>query len=323
MELILQAPDPTDHGAFSELADVYLRSKDRRIDLPWLPPELQVILAGDDYVRTDVVQARLGDEVVAVGWADLPERDNTSVGYIEIAVPPEHRRNGYGTAILDWLAARVLEDGRDTLLGETVRAADEETGPGREFALARGFAFDTLNAQRELLLPSSQPPAEPRDGYTLQSWRGEPPAGLIDDYATLRALLNTEAPSGQTGLENEFWDAERLRLEVDQWWRQRRTAQTVVALAPDGTLAGHTQLLFPAKSTVVYQWDTLVLPEHRGHGLGLALKREAMHAADELLEGRERIVTWNDAANEPMIRVNTELGYRLSAFADQWAKKLN
>ena len=30
-----------------------------------------------------------------------------------------------------------------------------------------------------------------------------------------------------------------------------------MAVAPDGHLAGHTQLLFPAASPEVYQWDTV------------------------------------------------------------------
>lgn len=322
MAVTLETPDPTDHGAFSEFSDVYLRANERRIDVPWLPPELQVVLAGDEYVRTDVVQARDGDVVVAVGWAELPERDNTEVAFIEIAVPPEYRRRGYGTAVLDWLGSRAAEDGRSTMLAETTRPCDDETGPGREFALARGFVFDTINAQRELTLPADPAPADPRDGYTLAAWRGDIPPQWLDEYAALRSLLNQEAPSGEFELENEFWDADRLRLEVDQWWRQHRVAQTVAAVAPDGTLAGHTQLVFPKNSGEVYQWDTLVLPDHRGHGLGLALKRQAMIEAADLLADRTRILTWNDMRNDPMIAVNEELGYRLTAWSDQWTKPL-
>lgn len=64
-----------------------------------------------------------------------------------------------------------------------------------------------------------------------------------------------------------------------------REMQVVVARAPDGSLAGHTQLAFPADGTEVYQWDTLVRSEHRGHGLGLALRIRAMEAFSDLLEG--------------------------------------
>lgn len=323
MGVTLETPDPTDHGGFAQFADAYLSANDRSIDVPWLPRELQVLLAGDEYVRTDVVQAREGDEIVAVGWAELPERDNTDVAFLEIAVPARHRRRGHGTAVLQWLCRRAAQDGRSKALTETTRFADDETGPGREFVIASGFAFDTVNAQRQLDLPTQQPPVEMRDGYGLAAWRGDIPPQWIDEYAVLRSLLNQEAPSGETELENEFWDADRLRLEIDQWWRQHRVAQTVVAVAPDGSLAGHTQLVFPRDSPDVYQWDTLVLAQHRGHGLGLALKRQAMVEAADLLADRTRIVTWNDATNDPMIAVNEELGYRLTAWSDQWARPLN
>lgn len=322
MSLTIEALDPTDLGVFAEFYDVYRRSNERDIDQPWSFDELQVASLGDEYVRNDSLIAREGETVVGVTLAEYPERDNVESVFAEVWVPPELRRRGIGTQLLERLEQRAREDGRTTVLTETLRPYDEETTAAREFMLARGYAPDTTNVQRELALPWTQQEVVPRDGYTLQAWRGLPPVGWLDQYARLRALLNQEAPSGQTQLENEYWDADRLRLEVDQWRRQRRTAQVVVAVAPDGTLAGHTQLLFPHDSAEVYQWDTLVLPEHRGHGLGLALKQQAMLEAADLLAGRRRIVTWNDAQNDHMIAVNEILGFRPTAWADQWVKHL-
>lgn len=322
MGVTIEALDPTDHGAFVEFCDVYGRSHTRDIDQPWLPDELRVMLTGDEYLRIDALVARVGDTAVGVAMTELPERDNVTTAFAEVSVPPELRRRGHGTALLERLELRVAEDGRDTILIESLRPIGDETSPGRAFVLARGYQPDTTNMQRELALPTALVPAEPQDGYSLVGWRSEPPPQWIEQYAELRSLLNQEAPSGETQLENEFWDADRILTEVDQWKRQNRTAQTVVAVAPDGTLAGHTQLVFPANSTEVYQWDTLVLPAHRGHGLGLAVKRQAMREAADLLDGRARIVTWNDAKNDHMIAVNETMGYRATAWADQWFKAL-
>ena len=72
----------------------------------------------------------------------------------------------------------------------------------------------------------------------------------------------------------------------------------------------------------MFQWDTLVLPTHRGHGLGLALKVATMQAADDLLEGRRRIITYNAAGNEAMIRVNEALGFRQVAWVGEYVKEL-
>lgn len=320
MSVTIEVLDPTDHGAFTEFYEVYRRSNEQDYDQPWSADELLVLIVGDEYSRNESLVAREGEAVVGVALADFPERDNVETAYGEVWVPPELRRRGYGTALAERLELRVAEDGRARVLTETLRGIDLETSSGREFMLARGFRPDTTNVQRELRLPVECPPAEPSDGYELVAWRGLPPRNWLDQYAHLRALLNQEAPSGETQLENEYWDADRLVLEADQWKRQRRTSQTVVAVASDGTLVGHTQLLFPVDSTEVYQWDTLVLPGHRGHGLGLAIKRQAMHEAADLLEGRRRVVTWNDSQNDHMIAVNEELGYRATACADQWVK---
>ena len=80
-----------------------------------------------------------------------------------------------------------------------------------------------------------------------------------------------QAPSGDVGIGPEHFDAARVRHEEARWREQGRVGQTVAAVAPDGTLAGHTQLVVPDHGETAYQWDTLVLPAHRGHGLGLAL----------------------------------------------------
>ena len=97
--------------------------------------------------------------------------------------------------------------------------------------------------------------------------------------------------------------------------------QVMVARAPDGRLAGHTQLAFPACAEV-YQWDTLVRPAHRGLGLGLALKTAMMHATADLLEGRRRVHTENAASNRHMIAVNETLGFRQVAWLGEYVRTL-
>lgn len=62
--------------------------------------------------------------------------------------------------------------------------------------------------------------------------------------------------------------------------------------------------------------------EEIGHGLGLALKVTIMRAAADLLEGRRRIVTYNAAGNEAMIRVNEALGFRQTAWVGEYVKEL-
>lgn len=322
MDLSFEILDPTDAGAVAEYHKVYRSSFTEDYDHPWSFEELQHLLIGNAWMRRLALIARDGEQIVGIAQVDLPQRDNVTAAFVEIGVPPKYRRAGIGTALLERVEKYATEDGRELLLTETIRSFEADEGPSHGFVRAHGFEPDARNIQRELRLPAEVVAPELPGGFRFVSWRATPPAEWVDQYAKLRSLLNQEAPAGLLELENENWDADRVRLEADQWQRQRRTPQTVIVVGPGDVVAGHTQLVFSETNPTVYQWDTLVLPEHRGLGLGRALKRRAMHEAADLLEGRERITTWNDENNTHMIALNEELGYVPVAVADQWLKRL-
>ena len=195
-------------------------------------------------------------------------------------------------------------------------------GPAAASGRRTGSGWTCWTPSGSCALPADLPPLLLDPGYTLQSWRGPCPEELIEQYADLRRILVEEAPSGDVGLENEYWDAERVRQDEASLARTGRHMQVTVARSADGDLAGHTQLCFPAAADEVYQWDTLVRPEHRGHGLGLALKIGTMHAAADLLAGRRRITTENAASNSHMIAVNETLGFRQTAWAGEYVRNI-
>ena len=66
------------------------------------------------------------------------------------------------------------------------------------------------------------------------------------------------------------------------------------------------------------QGDTIVVPEHRGHRLGLRVKLANL----ELLAARHpdvhRIGTYNAEDNRFMLAVNTALGYRPAGSLVEW-----
>lgn len=313
--------DVADAPSFDELYDVYLRSSGRPFDAPWLPVEKRVNLTDDAYVAKVAVIGR--DEAggaVAAGWCVLPLSDNPTFAFVEVFVPPEHRRLRHGTHVLEHLLAIARSHGRTRAFSMPAWAVDVDGDAGRWFAEAHGFELDILDAVRELALPATVPPLVVADGYTLETWRGRCPDAWIDEYAELRRMLTSEAPSGEAGLEDEFWDAARVRKDEADLERVGRRMQVVVARAGDGGLAGHTQLAFAGDGVEVYQWDTLVRREHRGHGLGLALKVRAMQVSADLLEGRRRIVTFNAASNQHMIAVNERLGFQQTAWVGEYVR---
>jgi GNAT superfamily N-acetyltransferase len=309
--------------AYDEWYAVYRSGHERPFDQPYSYAEQRVNLTPDPYRDAVALLARDADGIaVAAACAELPLRDNRDFAYVEVVASPPRRREGHGSRLLDDLVERVRDRGRTRLLGEITWGVGEDGEPARRFARRHGFEADLLDAIRELPLPATVPELDLDPDYELRTWRGPCPADLVDEYASLRHQMMQEVPSGEAGLEGEFWDATRVRHDEDQWVQQDREAQVTVARhRASGRLAGHTQLVFPSDQEV-FQWDTLVLPAHRGHGLGLALKVRTMQAASDLLEGRRRITTYNAASNAHMIRVNERLGFVQTAWCEEVLRRL-
>jgi GNAT superfamily N-acetyltransferase len=320
--MVVSRIDVSDDAQFAAFHDVYARAFDRDFDQPYGPVEKRAGLRDDDYNAGIVLLARDVDGAAVGGaYAQLPLQDNRDFAYVEVFVVPQRRREGHGRALLEALVAEVRAVGRSTLMGEAAWAVDDQGAPARAFAEASGFALDLLEAHRELGLPAEvgTPVVDP--AYEIRGWRDVCPDAWVDGYAQLRRVMVQEAPSGDAGLENEKWDAARVRHEEARWVEQGRSAQISVALAMSGEVVGHTQLLFPEDAPAeVFQWDTLVLPAHRGHGLGLALKQANMRDAADLLEGRRRIHTYNAASNAPMIAVNEAMGFRQIAWVGEYVR---
>lgn len=312
-------------AAYRTYYATYLAAMDDEWDRPYSARELKIEqFEDDDYSTTTVLLGRDDDgEPIGVGSVAVPLKDNLHLAYINVHVVPARRREGHGRAIVEEIAEIARDHGRQSILGEARWGVDEEGSANSAFAESLGFTLGLVDAHRVLLLPASLPDAPARDGYVLRTWRGPCPEQWIDQYANLLALITQEAPRGDLELENEFFDAARIRSDEDALLRQGRIMQVSVALGPDGVVAGHTQLVFPsAEQPDVFQYDTLVLGEHRGHGLGMSLKVHTMNAAADLLEGRKFVHTYNAASNKPMIDVNEQLGFRLVANCGEYVREL-
>jgi GNAT superfamily N-acetyltransferase len=87
---------------------------------------------------------------------------------------------------------------------------------------------------------------------------------------------------------------------------------------------GFTQVSVSADDPAVgYQQDTLVLREHRGHGLGLRLKAANALLLLDTLPAVKTIRTWNADDNAPMLSVNRALGYVVDGYSREWQKVLD
>ncbi|MEO5743197.1 MAG: GNAT family N-acetyltransferase, partial [Terracoccus sp.] len=64
-------------------------------------------------------------------------------------------------------------------------------------------------------------------------------------------------------------------------------------------------------SNIFFQWGTLVLPEHRGHRLGMAVKVENLAALSRIDSARTSVQTMNDEQNPWMVQINQRLGFAI------------
>ena len=98
------------------------------------------------------------------------------------------------------------------------------------------------------------------------------PEEWLEDRALLARRMSTDAPMGDIDLDEQEWDADRVR----QLWNTPSpiwAVESVVRHVPSGRLVGFTDIVVrPGSPRLGVQTDTLVLREHRGHALGLAVK---------------------------------------------------
>jgi GNAT superfamily N-acetyltransferase len=252
-----------------------------------------------------------------VGVADLGHSlgDNEHLADLEISVRPSHRRRGIGRALHEEATRRRRARGRTSDLGEVHTPVHGPPSPGLAFARALGYA--DAHAEHHLVMDL---PADPErlavlaasvpDGYEVVTWSGRCPDDLIDDYVAMRNKMSSDVPIGDLDYVPPALDRDRVRLEET---RLARTYDSVVAAArrrADGVMGGYSLTYLGHGMTEAWQDDTLVMPDHRGHRLGLALKLATLAVVQRDHPDRPSYHTWTDPENHAMYRTNTLFGYR-------------
>ena len=270
---------------------------------------------------------RSGRVVGAAGLV-MPRHDNLSQALLMVVVHPDHRRRGVGTALLEHVESAARDHGRTVLLTETqwrVGARDES---GEDFAAPHGYAGAQTVLRSSLSLPADRArlgsalAAHGSDGYAVKTcWDGIPDAWLAG-RAELSRRMSTDIPMGDLVLEEERWDEERVRTDYQRIAAIGRRVVDAYALdEATGELVGYTQVQVPqAHPRVAFQQDTLVVREHRGHGLGLRMKAAGTLALMEQSPATTRVRTWNADDNAAMLAVNHAIGYVQDGMMREWQK---
>lgn len=301
-------------------------------DPSWFLHE-RVALLDQPGVRSHVLGvARVGGAAAGCFLVRMELLENLDTADLEIWVDPVWQRRGIGRVLLSTAEGIARERGRALLTGTTEAPCGSPEGARRErFARAAGYEPALAEARRELELPVDPARLDALEteagtratGYRIVRWTGPCPPEWEGGRVRAARSMSTDAPTGALEHEPEEWDVTRLRRFERVVAAMDREAMAAAAIAPDGTLAGFTEIGVPRATPVVaYQFDTIVLPEHRGHRLGMLLKVSNLRALQDAFPQTRRVITTNASSNGPMIRVNEELGFRLTGTGTVWQKRV-
>ncbi|MGW5238888.1 N-acetyltransferase family protein [Monashia sp. NPDC004114] len=271
-----------------------------------------------------------------VGWSrvSFPERENLDKSWFHLEVDPQHRGEGVGSALLEWSEERARAAGRAMLLTEVfVPVGDRDSHPDRAFALKRGYSLSSIEIVRSLKLPvdpavlageKARSAAAMGDDYVLSTYVNGVPEELRQGVCDASNRLILDAPTGDVEFEAESLTVDDLQTMLDHLLETGRTLVTAVAVHREsGVVAAYTDLAWPqTDQDVVFQWGTLVLPEHRGHRLGMAVKVANLEELARVAPERKHVQTMNDEQNPWMVQINKDLGFEIIEEALSMRKNL-
>jgi mycothiol synthase len=245
-----------------------------------------------------MVVARVDGTVVGHGLSD--RADSAGSGSVIPRVLSEHRRRGYGTALLERLIAHVEGLGLPML-----RAGADDEG---SLAFAHRFGFTEVNREVEQTYRIERPiePTPVPDGLEVVTAQERP--GL---WEAAYERFGKEALS-------DFSVDTPLDISPEDWTRDWLGDPMFLALH-DGEVVGCAGLgLDPDQPTRAENLLTAVRRDWRGRGVAVHLKLVTLAWAAG--HGITEVYTWTQDGNAAMRALNTRLGYATTRVGIQLAR---
>lgn len=241
------------------------------------------------------------------GWVkvELPTVEQQHAALLNLRVHPYSRRQGIGKALLKTAVATierpVVRDSGVVL-----------NSPGHNWEKSMGFTEVETMVLQHLFLDDAD--EEPRSGsladrYQLASWTKQAPAFLLDSYAQARNAIQDSPNSSEHN--PTLWTAALVRENEDRL--RGEGVEQLVSVASEvtsGKVVAVTIVELHPGRKIGYLTDTCVVREHRGEGLGLAVKDAIQRKLRQEHPDIEKIQTSVHRVNSHMLRINEHLGYR-------------
>jgi mycothiol synthase len=255
--------------------------------------------------------------------------ENAHLAQVYLGVHPSTRRQGLGCQLLARAAAFAQQTGRRLIIVES----NSNCPAGGAFLQAAGATqglsmdvvqLDLQDADHSLLRGWIERASERAVGFEVGFWDGPYPEEALEQVGQVKASMN-EAPMQDLDVEDFQWTPDVLRQMDENLVQRSITRWTFYAREiATANLVGFTELLWtPGNPIVGQQGDTGVLIEYKNKGLGRWLKAAML---EKVLADRPEtryIRTGNATTNEPMQKINQELGFKLFRSAWIWQMEVS